>query len=218
MAAASTNRNWFAIWVSIAVVVVLVVLGGLVVFLNNQATAPGAAPKSDIIDEETGAITFGKGKEEVNTFVDFICPACNAFEGQFGQKLQEAAADDKITLNIHPVGVLDHYSTTEYSSRAAGAMYCVAEKAPEVALDYFNVLFEKQPAEGGPGLPDSELSSLAEQVGAGAAADCIADGTYKKFTIDQAKSNDIRATPTIEVNDKRIENAQIGVELAKILG
>ena len=43
MAAAKSNTNWFVIGVSAAVVVVLAVLAFVVVFLNNQATAPGTA-------------------------------------------------------------------------------------------------------------------------------------------------------------------------------
>ena len=66
MAAAKSNTNWFAIGVSIAVVVVLVAIGGLVVFLNNQATSPGAAPKAnDTFNSETGAISFGDGEDTI---------------------------------------------------------------------------------------------------------------------------------------------------------
>lgn len=206
MAAAKSNTNWFAIGVSIAVVVVLVAIGGLVVFLNNQATAPGVAPKSDIINEETGAISFGDGEDEVDTFVDFMCPICGDFEKQYGEQLQAAAADGKITLNLHPISILDRYSqNTQFSTRAAAAVYCVAEKAPEAALDYFNLLFENQPAENTAGLTDDELAAFAEQAGGGAAADCITDGTYMDFVGDQTRNHEIQGTPTIEVNGKRLD-------------
>ncbi|MBT2483326.1 MULTISPECIES: thioredoxin domain-containing protein [unclassified Microbacterium] len=220
MAAAKSNTNWFAIGISIAVVVVLVVLGGLVVFLNNQATAPGAAPKSDIINEETGAISFGDAEDEVDTYVDFMCPICGDFEQQYGEALQNAAADGKITLNIHPVSILDRFSqNTDFSTRAAGSVYCVAENAPEATLDYFNLLFANQPAENTPGLSDDELAAFAEQAGAGAAADCIADGTYMDFVGDQTQQNEIAGTPTVEVNGKRLD-LQAGeiTELEKLLG
>ncbi len=58
---------------------------------TTRPTAPGAAPKSDIINEETGAISFGDGKDEVDTFVDFMCPICGDFEKQYGEQLQAAA-------------------------------------------------------------------------------------------------------------------------------
>ncbi|WP_194765143.1 DsbA family protein [Microbacterium sp. UFMG61] len=219
MAAAKSNTNWFVIGVSAAVVVVLAVLATVVVLLNNQANDPGTAPTSDIVNQETGAITFGSGEDEIDTFVDFMCPICGQFEDAYGEQLQTAAANDEITLNIHPISILNRYSTTgEYSSLSAGSMYCVAEEAPDAALDYFNLLFENQPAENTAGLSADELSALAEQAGAGAAADCIADGTYMKYTESQAKEHEISGTPTVEVNGDRIENAQIAAEFAKILG
>ncbi|WP_102191676.1 DsbA family protein [Microbacterium aurantiacum] len=224
-AAKGNNTNWFAIWISIAVVVVLVGLGGLVVFLNNMATAPGAAPKSDIVNEETGAISFGTGEEEIDTYVDFMCPICGDFEDAYGQQLQAAAKSDDITLNIHPISILDRASqSTEYSTRAANAMYCVASEAPEVTLDFFNLLFENQPEEGSTGLTDDQLAAFAEQAGAGDAADCIADRTYDKFVADRTAETPPNpetgqvGTPTVAINGNRIDNSEIAAEFAKLLG
>lgn len=219
MAAAKSNTNWFVIGVSAAVVVVLAVLATVVVLLNNQATDPGTAPTSEIVNQETGAISFGSGEDEIDTFVDFMCPVCGQFEDAYGEQLQTAAANDEITLNIHPVSILNRLSTTgEFSSLSASSMYCVAEEAPDAALDYFNLLFQNQPAENSAGLSAEDMSALAEQAGAGAAAECIADGTYMKFVDSQTKSQEISGTPTVEVNGTRIDNSQIATEFAKILG
>jgi protein-disulfide isomerase len=200
-------------------VVVLVALGALVVVLNNQATSPGTAPTSGIVNEETGAISFGAGDTQVDTFVDFMCPICGDFEDAYGEQLQSAAADDEITLNLHPISILDRYSqNTEYSTRAAASVYCVADSAPDATLDYFNLLFENQPAENTAGLTDDELAAFADQVGAGDAADCIADGTYKRFVTSQTNDHDIQGTPTVEIDGERIENSEIGTRFAAILG
>lgn len=219
MAAAKSNTNWFAVGISIAVVVVLVALAGLVVFLNNQASAPGTAPDSAIVDEETGAISFGEGDTQVDTFVDFMCPICGDFEEAYGEQLQTAAANDEITLNLHPISILDRYSqNTEFSTRAAASVYCVAAESPDSALDYFNLLFENQPAENSTGLTDDELAAFAEQAGADSAADCIADGTYKRYVTSQTNAHDIQGTPTVEIDGERIENADIAARFAEILG
>lgn len=220
MAAAKSNTNWFAVGISIAVVVVLVVLGGLVVFLNNQASGPGAAPQSAIVDDETGAIVFGDGDDTVDTYVDFMCPICGDFEKSYGEQLQTAAADGDITLNIHPVSILNRLSqNTEFSTRAGSAMYCVATEAPDAALDFFNSLFANQPEENSVGLTDDDLAALAEQFGAGAAADCIAEGTYMDFVDSQTNTHDIKGTPTVEVNGTRLD-LQAGeiTEMEKLLG
>lgn len=206
MAVAKKSTNWFVVGVSAAVVVVLVGLGTLVWFMNQQATGPGTAPQSAIVNEETGAISFGNGEDSVDTFVDFMCPICNTFEQQYGEQLQAAAADDKITLNIHPVSILDRFSqNTKFSTRAANAMYCVAAEAPDSTLDFFNALFTNQPEENSAGLSDEELTAIADQAGAGAAAECIADGTYKNFVASQTKAHEIQGTPTIEVNGERLD-------------
>ena len=226
MAAAQGKTNWFAIWISAAVVVVLVALGGVVVFLNNQATAPGTAPETaGIVNGETGAISFGEGDTTIDTYVDFMCPICGDFEDAYGAALQDAAANDTITLNIHPISILDGASQgTEYSSRAASAMYCVASEAPDTALDFFNLLFENQPEENTTGLTDEQLSAFAEQAGAGAAADCIADGTYMKFAQDQVEQTPPDpetgrvGTPTVAIDGDRIDNADIATRFAEILG
>lgn len=218
MAHAQSKPNWFAIGISIAVVVVLVALGAVVVWLNNQATDAGPAPKGEIVNSETGAITFGEGEDVVSTYIDFMCPACNAFEQAYGQQLQDAAASDDITLEIHPIAILDHLSQgTNYSSRAAAAMYCVAENNSDKALEFLNTLFANQPAEGSTGLTDDQLKQIAEQVGADKVASCIDDGTYLKYGAAQAKAHEIQGTPTVEVNGKRLDIKDINTELPKVL-
>lgn len=218
MAAAKSNTNWFAIGVSAAVVVVLVVLGGLVVFLNNQATAPGPTPGGALISQETGAISVGKGDKQVDTYIDFMCPVCGQFEEAYGEQLQAAADNDEITLNIHPIAILDFRSTTEYSSRAAAAMYCVAENDPDSAIAFMNLLFKNQPAEGSAGLDDAQLTTYASDAGAKKSADCIADGEYIKFPAAQAKEHEIKGTPTVEIDGERIDNSEIATRFAEILG
>lgn len=202
MAAAKSNTNWFAIGISIAVVVVLVVLGGLVVFLNNQATAPGPTPSSnEAFDAETGAVSFGEGEETVAVFVDFQCPICKTFEDQFGASLEAAAEDGRITLEYHPIAILDRFSQgTDFSSRSAGAAICVAESNPDLYLDYADALFENQPAENSTGLTNEELAAFATQIGADDAVSCINDETYRDFGAAQAKANEIGGTPTVKID------------------
>ncbi|MFD7872031.1 DsbA family protein [Microbacterium sp. NPDC059771] len=208
MAAAKSNTNWFAIGISIAVVVVLVAIGGLVVFLNNQATSPGAVPSaSKNFDPEAGSISKGDGKDTVAVFLDFQCPACKAFEDQFGAQLEEKAASGEITLVNHPIAILDRFSQgTEYSSRSAGAAFCVAESDADLYFDYAKVLFENQPTENTAGLTTDQLAEFAKQVGADdAVVSCITDETYRKFGAAQAKKNDIKGTPTVEINGERLD-------------
>src|SRR5690606_29142753 len=115
---------------------------------NNRATAPGVAPEGAIINSETGAISFGSGSSTVATYIDFMCPACGSFEANFGEALNTAAESDEITLQVHPIAILDHQSQgTSFSSRAASALYCVATEAPEAALEFQMQMFVNQPSQ-----------------------------------------------------------------------
>ncbi|MBS1674340.1 MAG: thioredoxin domain-containing protein [Actinobacteria bacterium] len=206
MAAAKGRTNGFAIGITAAVVAVLIALVGVVVWLNNKATDPGAAPKSAIINSETGAVTTGTGKDKVAVFVDFQCPVCKQFEQQYGTTLQSLAKDDKITLEYHPIAILDRFSQgTNFSSRAAAAAYSVAQENPDKFLDYLNLLFENQPTENTPGLTDQQLIDYAKQVGADKAESVIKAGTFFKFPTAQATAHKITGTPTVEVNGQRLD-------------
>ncbi|MDO8382625.1 MAG: thioredoxin domain-containing protein, partial [Microbacterium sp.] len=129
MATAGKRTNWFAIWVSVAVVAAVVVAGVAVVLINNAASNPdpGPAPEAAIVNTETGAISVGDGPDVVATYIDFMCPICNQFEGIYAETLNDLVADGSITLEYHPVAILDNQSQgTQFSTRAANALYCVA--------------------------------------------------------------------------------------------
>lgn len=206
MAQAQSKPNWFAIGISIVVVVVLVALGAVVVWMNNQANDAGPAPKGDLVNTETGALTYGDGEDTVAVYIDFMCPICNQFEQTYGEAMQKAAADGRITLEYHPIEILDHLSQgTDYSSRSAGAVFCVAEAEPEKAIDFMNGLFAKQPEENSAGLTDEEIVQIAEDAGAGSAASCITEGTYKKWGTAQAQKHEIKGTPTVDLNGERLD-------------
>lgn len=214
MATAARKTNWFAIWTSVIIVAVLAVVGVTVVVINNQATAGGPAPVSSVVDSETGAIAVGTGEKTVDTYVDFMCPICNQFEQTYGKTLQGLAADGTITLNIHPIAILDRYSQgTNYSTRAANAAYCVADDAPDKVLAFVQAMYAAQPEENSTGLTDEQISAIATQAGASdAVASCISDGTYNGFVAARTKQTPVQpgqngiSTPTVSINGEVLSN------------
>jgi len=209
MATGGRKTNWFAIWVSVAVVVVLVVVGILVAALNNQATAPGPTPEGASIDSATGAISVGEGPDVLATYVDFICPACGQFEQSYGPTIQGVVDDGSITLDIHPIAILDSQSQgTRYSSRAASAMYCVAVADPEASLPFLTAMYENQPPEATSGLTDEEIVTIAESVGVTDASDCITEGRYMDYVTRMTPETPVKegaggiSTPTVVLNDE----------------
>ncbi len=207
MAAAAKRTNWFALWISVAVVAVFVVIGGLVVWMNAAATAPGPVPAAANINTETGAVAVGTGTNTVDTYVDFMCPYCNQFEQAEGDTIQQLIDDGSITLNLHPVTILDRSSQgTKFSTRSASAAYCVAESDPDAFLPFVRAMYAQQPTESSPGLTNDQIASIAESAGASGASSCIADETYAGFATTMTKNlppdpaTGKASTPTLVVN------------------
>lgn len=215
---AERKTNWFAIWTSVAVVVVVVVVGGFVWWTNMEADSAAPAPspstQSAVIDTETGAIAIGDGPNTVDTYIDFMCPICNNFEQVYGPTLEDLSSDGTITLNVHPIAILDSRSQgTEFSTRAANAMYCVADANPAGALPFLQVMFANQPAEGTAGLDDAAIIEIAGSVGAGeSAASCITDRTFGDFVTAMTRNTPVQegaggiSTPTIAVDGQVLRN------------
>lgn len=205
--AAARKTNWLAIWISAAVVVAIAVIAVLVVQMNRQAVALAESPASAVVDESTGAITLGDGPNVLDEYVDFLCPYCEAYHESYSETTADLVRSGDLTINLHPISILDRYSNnTEYSTRAASAVYCVAESDPDAVFPYVDALFRDQPAEGSDGLSDDTLASLAEEAGATGAADCIAAGEYKDYVTKMTPETPVApgaqgiGTPTILLN------------------
>lgn len=142
---------------------------------------------------------------KVIAYIDFICPVCLRFEENFNESLTSLRNEGKISVEYRPLGFLDRQSTTNYSSRSANAAACVADQAPEKYADYVNILFANQPAEGGAGLSDDKLKSLASEVGADITS-CVDDKTFRpyvKYSTELASNTGIQGTPTVFVDGKQ---------------
>jgi protein-disulfide isomerase len=158
-----------------------------------EVTAPGAEAEA------------GKPVKVV-LYIDFICPVCKNFEAQYNETMTSLRNEGKISVEYRPLGFLDSRSTTNYSSRAANAAACVVNESPEKYSDFVNALFEKQPAEGGAGLPDSELKKMATDIGAKSIDKCVDDKTYRpfvKYTTQEASAIGVTGTPTVFVDGKQ---------------
>lgn len=204
MATAARKTNWFAIWTSVIVAVIVIGVGASVVIANNMAN-----PTYDLaaeFNEETGAVSVGEGSDEVVTYVDFMCPACNSFEKQFSNQMLKLADEDKIKLTYLPVNSLDGFSKgTNYSTRAANAFYCVAKADPKKAVEYADTLYKNQPAEQTEGLDNAKLVDLAKGLGVDIAT-CQEEQTYAALPATNAANlpanpaSGSAVTPTVVIN------------------
>ena len=209
MATAARKTNWFAIWVSIAVVVVLGGLTALVVMMNAQASAPGAKPTSSHITE-AGAISYGTSTTNtVTTYIDFLCPYCNQFEQKEGATIKQLVDDGKTKLEVLPMGFLDTQTNPSGdSSRAASAMYSVAIHDYDHSYAFMQALYEKQPEEGSAGLTDEEIIAIAKDAGVDMTSDLekeIKANKYQKFAQSIQLPEGATGTPTVVVNGELIK-------------
>ena len=167
----------------------------------SHPTTPSNVPAD--ATPEGDAVVIGAGKVRVDAFIDFLCPFCKRFELATQPVLAGLTADGLASLAYHPMNFLDEASTTSYSTRAAAASGCAADRGR--FLDYAHVLFTNQPPEGGPGLTDIELAGLGQTVGLDAApfASCLSDGRYldwPAYVTARAVAAGVEATPTVLVS------------------
>jgi protein-disulfide isomerase len=155
----------------------------------------GATPEGD-------GVVIGDGPVRVDIFIDFLCPFCRRFELSSAPTLTGLVADRLASLAYHPMNFLDEASTTSYSTRAAAASGCAADRGRFPG--YAHALFVHQPPEGGPGLSDAELAGIGRTVGLADAAfaACLSDAPYlgwPRYVTARATAAGVSATPTVLV-------------------
>jgi protein-disulfide isomerase len=201
---ARRKRN---LWTTL-VAVSIVVIAGLIAWgvVASQRATDFETPANATADG-TGLVV-GTGPTKVDIYFDFMCPHCRAFEDSAGSTIDQMVADGRITVNYHPIAILDRASSTRYSTRSAGAAGCAADFGKTAA--YVPAVFKRQPAEGSAGLSDDTLIEIGGTVGLTdpAFASCVRDGKYKTWAThntDEAGKKDIHSTPTVLVAGKEID-------------
>ncbi len=198
--------------VALALVLVLGVAVAVLSQRDDGATTAGGTPGGVTGD---GAVRLGAADAPVTVQVveDFQCPVCQAFETQSAAQLDEWIASDEVAVEYRGVAFLDRASSTRYSTRALNASACVATESPQAWPDFHASLYDQQPAEGGAGLNDQQLTQLATQAGAAASVQsCIEDLRYEDWvaTVTQAATDDgVTGTPTIFVNGEKLDGFQL---------
>ena len=166
--------------------------------------SPAATPPATVA-VPGGEAEAGK-PVKVIAYIDFICPVCKRFETTYGESLTNLRNEGKISLEYRPLGFLDRQSTTNYSSRAANAAACVVNSSPEKYADFFNLLFERQPAEGGAGISDNDLKKMATEVGAANIDTCVDSKQFRpwvKVATQEAAAVGVTGTPTVFIDGKQ---------------
>lgn len=218
--AAEARRRKILLWVSVGAAVVLI--GGLLgvgIWYNSRGDDYEVNEPTAAVSDSYG-VTLGSGPVEIDLFIDYMCPACNQFESAYSENLQAWLDDGSVTINYHPITILDRLSSgTEYSTRAAAAAVCAADVGEQQFLDYTLALYQNQPAENSTGLSDNELIAIGtDDVGLDASwQTCVENGTYKGWVQDGTAwatgDGGVTGTPTAKVNGEVVENASFADEV-----
>ncbi|MFD3509068.1 DsbA family protein [Nocardia sp. NPDC058666] len=226
-AEAADKKRKIAIQVAVAAVLVALVAAigiGIAVKKSdsdNEGTASSVAqlPATGGSVTDSGTVLIGNpdAKVKVRVVADLQCPACQQFEAANGEALAKAAADGTASVEYQIISFLDKASSTQYSSRAANASFCVAKADTTKYQGWLQTMFDKQPAEGSAGLSNDELVAIAQ--GAGytdpAVATCIKDKPYndyiKQVTQATLKSG-VESTPSVYINGKLEQSDAIFTE------
>ncbi|WP_433664534.1 DsbA family protein [Nocardia sp. CA-128927] len=164
---------------------------------------------------DNGAVRIGDpaAKVVVRVVADLQCPACQMFEKANAKVLEDAVTSGSAVVEYNVISFLDRASSSQYSSRAGNASYCVAEADPSKYQAWFAAMFEQQPAEGGDGLPDDRLIEIARDAGYAdpTVAQCITDRKYDPYLRAKTKellAGGIKSTPSVFVDGQQVTDAQ----------
>jgi protein-disulfide isomerase len=168
--------------VAVLAVVVVIILGqsngstsasGSVLYTGSATIADVAKPSTA---EANGAIPVGAGGVAgekpasgdviVSVYTDYMCPYCHEFETANNGELAKLRAAGGVTVEYHPISILDRLSSgTDYSTRSANDAAVVADKAPDKFVAFSSALYDNQPAENSQGLSDAEIAKVAQGAG-----------------------------------------------------
>ncbi|OJF11325.1 DsbA family protein [Couchioplanes caeruleus] len=208
---ARERRRKVTLWTTVGVVTVLVMAGLIgwgVAAGQEKANAGKLTVPPAAVDDGT-AFARGTGPVQIDIYEDFLCPFCRKVETAIGPTVTQLVDAGKVTVRYHPIAILDHLSSTQYSTRAAGASAAAAQGGK--FFEYHEALFAQQPPEGGAGLDDAKLIEIGRSVGLTdqAFADAITGKTYTAWATkvtDTASSRGITGTPSVLVAGTKLDS------------
>ncbi|GAA2559298.1 DsbA family protein [Mycolicibacterium diernhoferi] len=202
--AADRKRN-LLVQIGLTSIVVLFAVALVLYIVLSGETRPEAGEARAVRVESSDVVKKDDGIEPkvvLSVYEDPLCPHCGAFEKAFGPTINKLIDGGAIAVDYYMVGILNSAGNQNYSSRASGAAYCVADESVEAFRRFHGALYAQQPSETGGIYPtNAQLIETARQAGAGGKVpECIDKGRYVEMAGGMAKATEINATPTVRIN------------------
>ncbi|WP_189350871.1 DsbA family protein [Zhihengliuella salsuginis] len=166
----------------------------------GEAAEPGTPPAPRGLDDSGDPA-------ELVVYVDVNCVHCSSFEQQYSDQLKEWVASGDVVLEYRNIAFLDGNSSTNFSSRGANALACVANEAPEAYMDYAAAVFGHY-SEGE--MTNAELAAMAADNGAEGLEGCIDSMKYRPFAAfatAAASADAVPGTPSTWLNGEEWDQA-----------
>ena len=216
----SRRNRQYAIFGSVAGVIVVALVVGLLVNLSLKPKTPTVFPGEAVADVSGGvaaadgmALPIGNANAPVKMTVyeDFRCSECEAFETNFQAAYKQLVAAGTVQLLIHPVDLIDqNYPGTSGSLAAGNAAGCAQDAGKFQA--FHDILYQNQPAETTDTFGSStNLINYAKQVtglDTPTFESCVKSGKYNDWVkqnyadLGHIDSSTGPSTPTILLNNK----------------
>jgi protein-disulfide isomerase len=218
------NRLFLQGGIGLGVIVIALVI---VFVVTSSITPPAAGPlnmRSDgiILGKDLKAVRTpaipAKGKPvatvrdkkssvvSIRIYIDYFCPVCNAFETANKSQLTSWMKKGAVTLEIHPISILDRSSLgTAYSTRAANAAACVANYSPDDYWPFTEEMYVKQPTEDTAGLTNAQILAViaaAKVHNISQITPCVNDEKFKAWVT--ASTNRALAGPLPDSSTKTV--------------
>lgn len=186
---ATSSRSTYILGGLAVVVIAVVVIAGVLWSSNrskprNEGYGGVSNSAVQVTTEADGAILLGlpDATTTIDLYEDPMCPYCAELEHTNGQEIAQKIDEGALAVRYHTLDFLNRLSASgDYSSRAAGALMCVADSGDAIAFSAFHgALFtpDNQPAENGNSdHSNAELADIARDAGANDdAVACVTDG------------------------------------------
>ncbi|MGW0175533.1 DsbA family protein [Rhodococcus sp. NPDC003322] len=185
----TSSRSTYILGGLAVLVIAVVVIAGVLWSANrskprNEGYGGVSNSAVQVTTDAEGVVRLGlpDARTTIDLFEDPMCPYCAQLEHTNGQEIAQKIDEGQLAVRYHTLDFLNRLSASgDYSSRAAGALMCVADSGNAIAFSAFHgALFspDNQPAENGKtDHSNADLAQIAKDSGADdQSVTCISDG------------------------------------------